>query len=250
MNTFRFYRAPGLDRNEKRFTLIELLVVISIIAILMSILLPSLNLVREKARGISCLSNLKQNGIATTNYMDSYDGYILQWASWENIYAWTDFVYAFPDEQNKGLGHLYCPSLPPKSNWNGTFGDLRWNTYAIFNPREWHANAPALSGALFYKGSYIAYRPQKLRSPSRYPLLSESQYPNEKKQGYHFMYTSWGNDPLAAFRHNGQCNIVFADGHAASTGKSSYVRIIRDNFTPNYQIYGINEFNMMVPLGE
>ena len=60
----------------------------------------------------------------------------------------------------------------------------------------------------------------------------------------------WGNDPLAAFRHNGQCNIVFADGHAASTGKSSYVRIIRDNFTPNYQIYGINEFNMMVPLGE
>ena len=105
MNTFRFYRAPGLDRNEKRFTLIELLIVISIIAILMSILLPSLNLVREKARGISCLSNLKQNGIATTNYMDSYDGYILQWASWENIYAWTDFVYAFPDEQSKGLGH-------------------------------------------------------------------------------------------------------------------------------------------------
>lgn len=164
MNTFRFYRAPGLDRNEKRFTLIELLIVISIIAILMSILLPSLNLVREKARGISCLSNLKQNGIATTNYMDSYDGYILQWASWENIYAWTDFVYAFPDEQSKGLGHLYCPSLPPKSNWNGTFGDLRWNTYAIFNPREWHANAPALSGALFYKGSYIAYRPQEIQT--------------------------------------------------------------------------------------
>jgi len=55
------------------FTLIELLVVIGIIAILMAILMPALNLAREQARRTRCMSNMRQIGVALAAYQNEYE---------------------------------------------------------------------------------------------------------------------------------------------------------------------------------
>ena len=63
---------PRQTRNA--FTLVELLVVIGIIALLISILLPSLNQARENAKATQCLSNIRQVGLAFMMYANAFNG--------------------------------------------------------------------------------------------------------------------------------------------------------------------------------
>src|SRR4030043_222360 len=59
--------------ERRAFTLIELLVVIAIIAVLMAILMPSLNIAREQARGIGCSSNQKSLALGYIMYAGNND---------------------------------------------------------------------------------------------------------------------------------------------------------------------------------
>ncbi len=69
--------APRAARRAAAFTLIELLVVVAIIAILAALLMPALSRARDKARQVSCLSNLKQIGMAGDLYAADNDQFLL-----------------------------------------------------------------------------------------------------------------------------------------------------------------------------
>ena len=67
------FHTVARSRSRSAFTLIELLVVIAIIAILAAILFPVFAQAREKARAITCVSNLKQEALGVMQYTQDYD---------------------------------------------------------------------------------------------------------------------------------------------------------------------------------
>ncbi len=109
-----------IARKIRGFTLIELLVVVSIIALLVSILLPALGRARSQAQKTVCLSQMQQTGVAFGVYEADSDGYILTFVypdknhtSWgDEITYWSVFLWNgyIPDSQI-----IHCPGYTKES---------------------------------------------------------------------------------------------------------------------------------------
>jgi prepilin-type processing-associated H-X9-DG protein/prepilin-type N-terminal cleavage/methylation domain-containing protein len=109
-------------QRKTAFTLIELLVVIAVIALLAAILFPVFAQARAKARQATCLSNLKQIGLAVMMYAQDYDE-MLPPANYPapgsigGNYVWYGFVEPYV-KVNAPVPSGQVASTPPKTLWN------------------------------------------------------------------------------------------------------------------------------------
>ena len=117
-----------INRLRKGFTLIELLVVIAIIALLMSILMPALQHVKEQARTVTCLANLKNWNLIFAMYVENNNGKFPSGITSQGFWYITQFEEDIQSYQKNPL--WFCPTaIKPIRDENGNDAA----TFNIFN---------------------------------------------------------------------------------------------------------------------
>lgn len=186
---------------KSRFTLIEMLVVIGILAILASLLMPSLLKALEQGKTISCANNLRQAFYALLSYAGDQNQ-IVPTRGAQSSGGWEGACFygtIYPSTTTAPADYWLCPSIPNKEREAWMFRITR-KTYATFV-----ATGLAANGTM----TDYNYRLNRVRKPGVTPFVLDSLASDGR------MYCQiW--DALGGFigmLHNGASNVCFVDGH-------------------------------------
>jgi prepilin-type N-terminal cleavage/methylation domain-containing protein/prepilin-type processing-associated H-X9-DG protein len=234
----------GGNREARGFTLLELLVVVAIIAVLVAILLPSLQKAREMARTTTCSTKLRSIGTAILMYANefndrcppSYDPYtyfnqtVPTWGP-----TWAEY-FSLRFLKSDSFQTFYCPSVPNTSSWQDI--DKRrgyWVHYGISNFlsawADWVVAKQDVSA--FHDLSW--YSLSAVDNPSRVVASVDSvfNYLTGTDKGFYTV-----NDYTRMHRRHGGkgVNILYVDGHAATINAD-------DNFLLAQGIHPLIQFS-------
>lgn len=199
--------------KNKGFTLIELLVVIAIIAILASILFPVFAKAREKARQASCISNMKQLGLALMQYTQDFDETMpaRQYID-DKGPSWRNVVYPYV----KATGVYKCPSNPSKDTAGNdgypiSYGG-NYNSSPYFN-QDWGNMYPKFKNGTGVFGDTDAPGVTLAAMNSPAQLIACLEMTNEGYSDANILnhFTGANHDLYAG--HTGMSSYLFCDGH-------------------------------------